>query len=266
MNLDIVVCVKIVPKPEEVTFNAETKTLDRGKAENVLNAPDKNALEVALELRAKHGGSVSVVSMGPPFARGHLDLCVGMGADRGLLASDRLFAGADTFPTSLVLARAVEKLGHYDLVLCGEESADSATGQVPSGVAEWLGVPQVTSVDEVQVEGPTAVARRDLGSSTEVVVAPLPALIAIVSGANQPRFPRFKLVDGSAKAGRVRVVNAAELGLNETEVGLRGSHTTVEGLVAGEPVERKRHFLDGSTKEQAKGLARLLGPFVQARE
>jgi len=265
LSLDIVVCVKIVPKPEEVTFNAETKTLDRGKAENVLNAADKNALEVALELRAKHGGTVSVVSMGPPFARGHLDLCVGMGADRGLLASDRLFAGADTFPTSLVLARAAQKLGHFDLVLCGEESADSATGQVPSGVAEWLGVPQVTSVEELQVEGHNAVAKRDLGSSWEIVAAPLPALIAVVSGANQPRFPRFKLVDESAKAGRVRVMSAADLGLAETEVGLKGSHTIVEGLVAGESVERKHRFVEGTTKEKAKELARVLAPFVKAR-
>lgn len=261
MSLDIAVCVKVVPKPEEVTFNKETKTLDRGKAENVLNPPDKNALEAALQLKAEHGGTVSVVSMGPPFAKGFLELCIGMGADAGLLASDRLFAGADTYPTSLVLARAVQALPRFDVVLCGEESADAATGQVPQGIAGWLDVPQVTCVDEVRVHGRTLVARRVLGHATERVAVPLPALVALGAGANVPRFPDFRRVDEAAAAGRVRVVSAADLKLREEEIGLKGSYTLVGGLVEGEATERKRQLVEGDARAKAKAiLAAILGP------
>jgi electron transfer flavoprotein beta subunit len=260
MTLDIVVCLKVVPKPEEVTLDPETKTLDRAKAENVLNPPDKNALETALRLKEEHGGTVSLVSMGPPLFKEYLELCLGMGADRAVLLSDRAFAGADTYPTSLTLARAIQRLGSYDLVVCGEESADASTGQVPPGLAEWLDIPQVTFVDDVRVEEDRVVARRALGSSYEVVAARMPALLSVVVGSNVPRFPDFDRVEEASRGGWVEVWTAADLGLREDEVGLKGSYTIVHELVEGEPVERRREFVDGSLEEKARALVKAKSP------
>lgn len=260
MTLRIVVCVKAVPKPEEVTFNTETKTLDRTKAENVLNPPDKDALEAALALRDAEGGTVSVVSMGPPLARDLLDLCIGMGADRALLASDRLFAGSDTFPTSLVLARAVEKTGRFDLVLCGEESADAATGQVPSGIAEWLHIPAMTFVEGLRYDNGWVIARRSLGAGHEFLTAPPPLLLSVAPGTRVPRFPWYSRVDASAKNKTVEVVTAADLGLKEPEIGLKGSFTIVDRLVEGESTTRRREFVKGDPRAQAARLAQILAP------
>ncbi len=258
MTLALAVCVKVVPKTEDVTFDREKGTLDRAKAENVLNPADKNALELALRLRAANGGTVHVVSMGPPFARDLLDLCVGMGADGGVLASDRAFAGADTFPTSLVLARAVRRLHRADLVLCGEESADAATGQVPGGVAAWLDVPQVTAVDDASIDGDRVIAHRALGDVREVVAARLPALLAIATADVEPRFPDFRRVERSQRERLVDVVTAADLGLRPDEVGLAGSFTVVRGLVEGESPERRHAMIAGDVEAQARAIARAI--------
>jgi electron transfer flavoprotein beta subunit len=263
MTLDMVVCLKVVPKPEEVTLDPVTKTLDRAKAENVLNPPDKNALEVALRLKEEHGGAVTLVSMGPPLFKEYLVLCLGMGADRAVLLSDRAFAGADTYPTSLTLARAIQRIGRCDLVICGEESADASTGQVPPGLAEWLDMPQVTFVDEVEVDGKRVIARRALGSSYEVVAASMPALLSVVVGSNVPRFPDFDRVEEASKGGWVEVWTAADLDLREEDVGLKGSYTIVHELVEGEPVERRREFVEGGLEEKARAIARALQPFLK---
>ncbi len=264
MSLDIVVCLKVVPKAEEVRLDPETKTLDRAGAENVLNPPDKNALEAAVRLKSIYGGTITLLSMGPPLFKEFLELCLGMGADRAVLLSDRAFAGADTYPTSLTLARGIQKLGACDLVICGEESADASTAQVPPGLAEWLDMPLLSFVDEVSVEGTTVKARRAMGSSYEVVATPMPAVLSVVVGSNEPRFPDFERVEEAARSGWSKVWTAADLSLEEEEIGLKGSYTIVHELVEGEPVERKREFLTGSAEAQARALAKALEPFLKA--
>src|SRR5574341_202098 len=163
-DLKIVVCLKVVPKSEEVSVNSETNTLERGNARSEINAADMNALQVALELKDTHGGAVTVLSMGPPFAERYLRLAMAMGADAAYLMSDRAFGGADTLPTAYALAEGFRALGESDLVICGEESSDGATGQVPAGIAEWLDLPQVTGISSVQLLPRTRVirARREL--------------------------------------------------------------------------------------------------------
>jgi electron transfer flavoprotein beta subunit len=143
-GLDIIACVKVVPRPEEVVVDKATATLDRASARSLINPPDMNLLEVALELKDLHGGQVTLLSMGPPLFESYLRIAMAMGADRAVLLSDRAFAGADTLATSYTLAEGIRKIGRYDLILCGEESSDGATAQVPPGIAEWLGIPQVT--------------------------------------------------------------------------------------------------------------------------
>ncbi|MBI4494917.1 MAG: electron transfer flavoprotein subunit beta/FixA family protein, partial [Chloroflexi bacterium] len=143
-GLRIVVCAKVVPKPEEVRVDEATRTLVRANVRSEINPCDMNALEAALELRDRHGGEVVLLSMGPPMAEPYLQVLEGVGADHAYLLSDRAFGGADSLPTSLTLAAGIRKIGGVDLVLCGEESSDGATGQVPAGLAEWLGAAQAT--------------------------------------------------------------------------------------------------------------------------
>ncbi len=238
--------------------------LDRANAENVLNPPDKNALEMALQLRDTHGGTVTLISMGPPLFKEYLELCLGMGADKAILLSDRIFAGADTYPTSLTLARGIQKLERYDLVICGEESSDASTAQVPPGLAEWLSSTLITFVDEVAVKGDAVRARRTMGSSYEIVEAEMPTVLSVVVGSNEPRFPDFDRIEEASKSDWVEVWTAADLSLGEDEVGLKGSYTIVHELVEGEPVERKRTFLEGELEDKVKALVKALEPFLKA--
>lgn len=251
--LGIVVCVKVVPKPEEVSVNAETRTLDRAKARSELNPPDMNAIEVALTLRERHGGTVSLLSMGPPFAAPYLEVGVAMGADRAYLLSDRVFGGADTLPTSLTLAKGIEKIGEWDLVLCGEESSDGATGQVPAGIAEWLGCSQVTyAMDLALLSDGRLRAEREIRGGHEVIAVPLPAVVSVKLGVNEPRFMDMEL---RRNAAAVTVWNASDLGVDPAWLGFEGSPTVVGAVWQAKSPERRREFLEGSPQEKARLLA-----------
>ncbi|MHA2172494.1 MAG: electron transfer flavoprotein subunit beta/FixA family protein, partial [Candidatus Kariarchaeaceae archaeon] len=150
-GLNIVVMVKIVPKSDQVKMDPETNALIRN-VESIINPPDKNAVETAVALKEKYGGKVTLMSMAPPFIDDFMRLMIAMGADDAILLSDREFAMADTYPTTLVLAEGVKKLGNVDLVICGVESADGGTGNVPPGLAEWLDFSQATYVEEVDYD------------------------------------------------------------------------------------------------------------------
>jgi len=246
-----VVCVKIVPKTEEVRLDPSTKTLDRSGAENELNQPDKNAIELALELKERHGGDVILLSMGPPFFEQFLRLGLAMGADDAVLLSDRAFAGADTYPTSYVLATAIRKIGNFDLVLCGEESSDASTGQVPPGIAEWLGIPQITYVSRLEKTGDLVRARRTIRGGYEVVEAPLPILVSVELGSNTPRFPDFRRKRHMDRVFKVKVWDASDLGADPEKIGAQGSHTRVETLVELPKPQRLMQRITGSPSEEA---------------
>jgi electron transfer flavoprotein beta subunit len=251
--LDIIVCVKLVPKPEEVTVNPETRTLDRGKARSELNPPDMNAIEMALALRERHGGTVSLLSMGPPFAAPYLQVGLAMGADRAYLLSDRLFGGADTLPTSFALAKGIEKIGEWDLVLCGEESSDGATGQVPAGIAEWLGAAQITYAMQLSLrEDGCLVGEREIRGGHEVIAVPLPAVVSVKLGVNEPRFMDM---ERRRNPEAVTVWSARDLGVDTAWLGFEGSPTVVGAVWQAKSPERQRQFLDGTPQEKAHLLA-----------
>ena len=255
-GLHIIVCLKVVPKSEEVTINQETRTLDRSRARSEINGPDLNALEAALEIKETHGGRVSLLSMGPPFFEPYLRLALAMGADAAYLMSDRALGGADTLATSYTLAKGITSIGDFDLVLCGEESSDGATAQVPPGIAEWLGVAQVTYVSRVQVRPRQRLirARRQLGDGFEVVEAPLPCVLSVKLGANEPRFLDFERWAWAMEKAPVTVWSAADLGLDEEYLGFKGSPTTVAGVDVAPSAERRREFLTGTPQEKAQQL------------
>lgn len=259
---NIVVCVKVVPKAEFVFFDPVKKTLDRSKAENQINEADKCAIETAVRLKEEDGGNVILISMGPPFFDKFLKLGMAMGADDAILLSDRLFAGADTFPTALVLATAIRKIGDVDLVLLGEESSDAGLGQVPGQIAEFLDVPQVLFSNMVELNGAKLRARRTIKGGHETVETSLPAVISMEMGASQPRFPDFKKKKVLEKEFQLKIWSAADLGLGEDVTGLKGSFTTVRGLVEMTPTKRKNVFIEGDKEAKAKKLAELLRPYA----
>jgi electron transfer flavoprotein beta subunit len=250
-----IVCMKVVPRTEDVRFDPRTKTLDRTGAENEINRPDKNALEMALELKEQHGGDVVLLSMGPTFFEPYLRLGIAMGADRGVLLSDRAFAGADTYPTSYAIATAIRKIDNFDLVLCGEESSDASTGQVPPGIAEWLGIPQVTYVTQLRISGNIAHTKRTVKGGYEIVESPLPLLASVELGSNSPRFPDFRRKRWAEKESKITVWTAADLGVALDKVGSNGSHTTVEELVELPRASRRMQRITGTPAEEAFVIA-----------
>ncbi len=256
--MNLIVCLKVTPKIEQIKFDEQKKTIVREGVENEINEADKNALEAALKLKDAAGGKVVVLSMGPPSFEPFLKLAIAMGADDAVLLSDRVFGGADTYATSRVLAAGVEKLKPYDMVLCGEASSDGSTEQVPPSIAGWLGIPHVSYVSEISVVGDRVRARREVTDGHEVVEVRPPVLASVQLGCNSPRFPDFRRKRWAEKEFKLRVMSNQDLGFAPADVGLEGSRTEVTGLSRMRSPERKREFIKGTEEEVAKRLAQIV--------
>lgn len=255
---NILVCTKIVPKSENVVFDPETNRLDRSNAQNQINEADKAAIETALRIREINGGKVTLLSMGPPFFDSYLRLGIAMGADDAILLSDRAFGGADTYPTALVLATAIKKIGDYDLIIAGEESSDAGLGQLPGQIAELLNVPQILFTTSLDVVENKVRAKRTIKGGYEIVEASMPVVISVSMGANQPRFPNFKKKKWADKEFKLTVWGRDDLSLREEDIGLEGSFTTVKGLAELSPSPRKKIFIEGDATEKTSQLVELL--------
>jgi len=190
MSYNCVVLAKQVPDTKAVTGKAmnDDGTVNRGALPAIFNPEDLNALELALEIREKYGGSVTIMTMGLPSACEVLRQGLYRGADRAILITDRRAAASDTLATSYILSCAVKKLGTYDIVLCGRQAIDGDTAQVGPQLAEKLGLPQITYVEEMQeLDGSTVTAKRNIGAGWEKVQAKLPVLMTVMDTANDPR-------------------------------------------------------------------------------
>jgi electron transfer flavoprotein beta subunit len=249
------VCMKITPKIDQIKFDEQKKTIIREGVENEINEADKNALEAALSLKDTHGGTVTVLSMGPPSFEPFLKLAIAMGADDAILLSDRIFAAADTYATSRVLAQGIKKTGAFDLVFCGEASSDGSTEQVPSSIAAWLEIPQVTYANNVKIENSKIIAKRIVTGGYEMVETALPVLISVELGCNNPRFPDFRRKRWAEKEFKLTIWNRQDLQLNPSEVGVEGSYTVVKETKSLPTPSRRGEFLTGSSQEIAKKLA-----------
>lgn len=201
---------------------------------------------------------VYVVSMGPPFFESFLQDAIAMGADDAVLLSDRAFAGADTYPTSRVLARGIEKLGDVDVVFTGEESADSSTGQVPPGIAEWLDVNQITYANSVTITDGRLQAERSVTGGSETVRVPLPTVVSVEYGVNDPRFPDFAAKRRAESEWEATVWDRTDLGLSEEALGEAGSRTTVVELETIDAPNRRQEWVEGSPTEQGRELATIV--------
>jgi len=244
-GLRFVVCIKQVPKAQELSVDPVTKTLRRVGVPSEINPPDQNALEMALQLRARHGGEVVVLSMGPPSFDESLERAIAMGADRAILITDRLLGGSDTVPTANTLSEAIHRIGDFDLILCGEETTDSSTGHVGPGIAGHLDIPQITYCSEVDIVGDRVRGTRMIEDGAETWDAPLPALVTVDFGCNTPREPTLTGKIRVKRGGPIAHWSCADLGLDGSRVGLKGSPTIVAKVETVQLPERKgRIFLE----------------------
>ncbi len=221
------VCIKQVPKAQELQVDPVTKTLKRVGVPSEINPPDQNALEMALSLRAKHGGEIVVISMGPTSFDESLERAIAMGADRAFLVSDRNLGGSDTVPTALTLTRAIEKVGGVDLVLCGEETTDASTGHVGPGIAGHMDIPQITYCSAVDIVDGRVRGVRMIEDGAETWEVRMPCVVTIDFGCNRPREPTLTGKIRVKRGGLVTHWSAADLGLEPSQIGLKGSPTIV---------------------------------------
>jgi electron transfer flavoprotein alpha/beta subunit len=256
-QMHAIVCIKQVPDTTEVKVNPETGTLIREGVPSIINPFDTYAIEEALLLREKFGGRVTVVSMGPPQAEDALREAIATGADEAILLSDRAFAGADTLATAYTLAEAIQRIGDYDLVICGRQAIDGDTGQVGPGIANRLGIPQLTYVSrirQVDFENRTIAVERLVEEGCEVVVSTLPAVITVNKDINQPRYPDFGGVIRS-RGVEIPLWDACALaGADPSQCGLEGSPTKVVRVFTPPPRQEEAEIIEADTVEEAAAL------------
>ncbi|MFC8627736.1 electron transfer flavoprotein subunit beta/FixA family protein, partial [Streptomyces anulatus] len=227
MSLRIVVCVKYVPDATGDRRFADDLTLDREDVDGLLSELDEYAVEQALQIAdGADDAEITVVTVGPEDAKDALRKALSMGADKAVHVEDDDLHGSDVMGTSLVLAKAVEKAG-YDLVICGMASTDGVMGVLPALLAERLGVPQVTLLSEVAVDGGVVTGRRDGDTASEQLEASLPAVVSVTDQSGEARYPSFKGIM-AAKKKPVESLDLDDLGLDADEVGLAGAWTAVD--------------------------------------
>ncbi|MFE2751974.1 electron transfer flavoprotein subunit beta/FixA family protein [Actinosynnema sp. NPDC059335] len=225
--MNIVVLVKQVPDTwSERKLADSDHTLDRESADAVLDEINERAVEEALLLQEAHGGEVTVVAMGPDRATDAIRKALSMGADKAVHVSDEALHGSDALTTAKVLAKAIGTIEGVDLVIAGNEATDGRAGAVPAMLAELLGLPQVTQVRKLTVEGGTVKAERETDEGVAHLEASLPAVVSVNEKINEPRYPSFKGIM-AAKKKPVSTLTVADLGLDAGEVGLGASWSQV---------------------------------------
>jgi electron transfer flavoprotein beta subunit len=286
------VLVKQVPDTHHITGDVmkEDGTMNRAALPAIFNPEDLNALEMALQVRDKYGGQVTVITMGPPKAAEVLREALYRGADRVILLTDRKFAGADTLATSYALHCAIKKLGGYDLVFCGRQAIDGDTAQVGPQTAEKLSIPQITYAESIiNLEGEEIVVERAFDRGSEMVKCSLPCLLTVVGSANQPRpasarkrieyklaatpleyrdllekWPEFETEEAieaylAERNLKIEVWTADDVDADQDKLGLAGSPTQVYkvNFVVLESTESKEVSAD------AEGIAAMIEELIQ---
>jgi electron transfer flavoprotein beta subunit len=255
----IVTCVKQVPDTTQVKVDPVTGTLIREGVPFIMNPYDTHALEESLRLKDKYGFRVAVISMGPPNAEVTLRKTLALGADEAVLLSDRVFGGADTLATSMVLTEAIRRLAQQEelaIVMCGRQTIDGDTAQVGPGIATRLGCSQLTLVDrveEIDLKAKTVRVRRKLEGRHEMVAAPLPAMIAVLREINTPRYPSVPRRLMAEEAPIVLWDNKV-MQLNETTIGLKGSATQVRKIFSPERAKGEIITKNGDRPEETARL------------
>ena len=225
--MKIIVCVKQVPDTKGgVKFNPDG-TLDRGAMLTIMNPDDKAGLEAALRLKDQYGAEVTVLTMGLPKAEDVLREAIAMGADNGILVTDRVLGGADTWATATTIAGAIRNIKDYDIIITGRQAIDGDTAQVGPQIAEHLGIPVISYAEGIEVDGDSVIVKRQYEDRHHMLKAKMPVLITALSELNEPRYMTpggiFDACDAEITTwGRANLVD-----VEDGDLGLKGSPTKI---------------------------------------
>ncbi len=223
----IIIPIKQVPETSDVQMDKESGTMIRSGTKSIVNPLDLYALEAGLKIKEEHGGRVVAITMGPPSAVKVLKEALAMGCDEAVHLTDRAFGGSDTWATSYVLAKAIEKLGKPDLIITGERATDGDTGQVGPALASWLDMALVSYVSQVEIiGGEHLIAERLIEEGYQRVRSSLPALLTVVKEIATPRLPTLSGKKRSM-AAQIPVWGAKDIEADPACIGLKGSPTRV---------------------------------------
>lgn len=259
--LNILVCVKQVPDVSLVKMDPETGSLIRKGVPAILNPNDANAVEAAVQLKERCGGCVTCITMGPGQAAEALRECLAAGCDRAVLLSDRAFANADTLATSYVIATAAKQLGSFDLIFCGKESLDGATGQMASQLAERFDASQLSSTLEIleaDTAAKTVTVKRELEQGIETVRALFPCLLTVEKTNFRSRIPNLKAWKASRTAEITSFDSQTIPGLDPAQIGDPGSPTKVPRTYPPEVSGACQMIEQGSAEKNVEVLLSLL--------
>lgn len=252
--MNILVCIKQVPDTNKVEVDPVTGVLKRNGVESKMNPYDLYAIETALRIREQAGGSIWVISMGPPQAAGVIREAFAMGVDHGALISDRKFGGADVLATSYAISQGIKKIGSFDLILCGKQTTDGDTAQVGPEVSECLNIPSLSNVTKlVEINQDSLVVEMDMSSDLEVVKIQFPCLLAVDKDIFMPRLPSY-IKKQETKDREIQIITLRDLeDQDEMHYGLNGSPTQVQRIFPPE-VNAHRELWNGSPVELTNKL------------
>jgi len=255
--MNIIVCIKQVPDSSRVKVDPKTSTLVRAGVPSILNPYDHFALTQALKIKKATGANVTVLSMGPAQAKVVIRLALALGADKGILLSDRAFAGSDTWATAYALATAVKKTGPVDLVMCGQMAIDGDTAQTGPGIAYHLGIPQITFCDDISASNGKITVGKIIDGGHQTIEADLPALVTMTMPPDyEPEYPSF-LGAFHAQEKPLETWTAAFIGADPAKLGLKGSPTRVDRIFPP-PARPKGQVFRGSAAELSAKVIEIL--------
>ncbi len=253
--MNIIVCVKQVPGTNKVAVDPVTGVLIRDGVESKLNPYDLYALETAYSLAEQYEGSVKALSMGPPPAKAALAEAIWMGAESGVLLSDRKFGGADVYATAGALKLGVNAMGNYDVILCGKQTTDGDTAQVGPELAESLGIEHASNVVEIkEADEKSITVVVNLDTVLQTLKINYPCLLTVDKGINTPRLPSYNRKKSMNCDELIKVYTVADLKeADENKLGLKGSPTQVERIFPPEN-DVEKEMLTGSTEQKVSAL------------
>lgn len=255
--MNIIVCIKQVPDSTQVKVDPKTGTLIRAGVPSILNPYDHYALEKALNIKAKTGAKVTVLSMGPNQAVAVLRLALALGADEGILLSSRAFAGSDTWATSYALATAIRKIGQYDLILCGQMAIDGDTAQTGPGIARHLDIPQITFCESIDASGNQIIVKKLIEGGHQILEADMPVLVTMTMPVDYaPKYPSF-MAAHKAQDKQILTWNEVDINADIHKLGLEGSPTRVDRIFPP-PARQKGEMFSGSATELADKFVEIL--------
>jgi electron transfer flavoprotein beta subunit len=226
--LNLIVCLKQVPMVTELPWDEKTGTLRRDLASGMMNLACQHALEAALQIKEQYPAQITAITMGPPAAQEVLHEAVALGADRGIHLCDRIFAGSDTYATSLLLAKVIQKeCPDYDLILCGSYTSDSETAQVGPQIAEELDLAAAAYIEKLEIFGRTLRVRRLVDNFRETLEMSFPALVTVSLENYRLRYTKLAGLESAFEDGNIISLNAGNLGISASSMAADGSRTKV---------------------------------------